>query len=263
MPGRRRALETLRATDIDRTLDRASILVLPVGATEQHGPHLPFNTDTVIADAVAQATVDEVGAEVGAWTLPTLAITKSNEHAWAAGTFWLSARTLLAVVEDIGRCVAATPARRLVFLNGHGGNSALLNVACRELRLAHGLQTFLAHASVPPDHGGPSPAEELGMGIHGGLDETSLMLHLQPDLVDLDAGFRNVPEPLAAAEHVRFGGDVSFGWLSNDFGPSGHIGDPTGATAERGKLLFEAAVRSFGEALTEVARFDFGRPPSS
>ena len=72
-------------------------------------------------------------------------------------------------------------------------------------------------------------------------------------------GFRNVPESLASAEHVRFGGDVSFGWLSNDFGPSGHIGDPTGATAERGKLLFEAAVRSFGEALTEVARFDFGR----
>ena len=140
-----------------------------------------------------------------------------------------------------------------------GGNSALLNVACRELRLTYGLQTFLAHPSVPPDHGGASPAEELGMGIHGGLDETSLMLHLQPDLVDLDAGFRNVPESLAAAEHVRFGGDVSFGWLSNDFGPSGHIGDPTGATAERGKLLFEAAVRSFGDALIEVATFDFGR----
>ena len=259
MPARRRALETLRATDIGRTLHEGSILVLPIGATEQHGPHLPFNTDTVIAEAVAEATVEEIGAEVEAWTLPTLAITKSNEHAWAAGTFWLSARTLLAVIEDIGRCVAATPARRLVFLNGHGGNSALLNVACREVRLAYGLQTFLAHPSVPPDHGGASPTEELGMGIHGGLDETSLMLHLQPDLVDLDAGFRNVPESLASAEHVRFGGDVSFGWLSNDFGPSGHIGDPTGATAERGKLLFEAAVRSFGEALTEVARFNFGR----
>ena len=109
MPARRRALETLRATEIGRTLDRGSILVLPVGATEQHGPHLPFNTDTVIAEAVAESTVEEIGAEVGAWTLPRLAITKSNEHAWAAGTFWLSARTLLSVLEDIGRCVAATP----------------------------------------------------------------------------------------------------------------------------------------------------------
>ena len=91
------------------------------------------------------------------------------------------------------------------------------------------------------------------MGIHGGLDETSLMLHLPPDLVDLAAGFRNMPEPLAANRHVRFGGAVSFGWLSNDFGPSGHIGDPTGATAERGKLLFEAPCARFGEALAEVA----------
>ena len=249
----------MRATDIADKLHEQSILVLPIGATEQHGPHLPFNTDTVVAETVAEAVVEAVGAAVDAWTLPTLAITKSNEHAWSPGTLWLSARTLLAVLEDIGRCVAATPARRLVFLNGHGGNSALLNVACRELRLAFGLQTFLAHPSVPPDHGGASPAEELGMGIHGGLDETSLMLHLRPELVDLAAGFRNVPEQLAAADHVRFGGDVSFGWLSNDFGPAGHIGDPTGASAERGKVLFEAAVRGFGDALAEIAHFDFGR----
>jgi creatinine amidohydrolase len=249
----------LRATDIVGKLHERSILVLPIGATEQHGPHLPFNTDTVVAETVAEAAVEAAGAAVDAWTLPTLAITKSNEHAWSPGTLWLSARTLLAVLEDIGRCVAATPARRLVFMNGHGGNSALLNVACRELRLAFGLQTFLAHPSVPPDHGGASPAEEFGMGIHGGLDETSIMLHLRPELVDLAAGFRNVPEQLAAADHVRFGGDVSFGWLSNDFGPAGHIGDPTGASAERGKVLFEAAVRGFGDALAEVARFDFGR----
>jgi creatinine amidohydrolase len=257
----RRSLETLRAPDIAERLDAGSTLVLPVGATEQHGPHLPFNTDTVIAEAVATAAVGEVGPQVNAWLLPVLAYTKSNEHAWSAGTFWLSARTLLSVLEDIGRCVAATPARRLVFLNGHGGNSSLLNVACRELRLQFGLQTFLAHPSVPPDHGGSSPPEELGMGIHGGLDETSVMLHLRPELVDLGAGFRNVPEALAENRYVGFGRPVSFGWLSNDFGPDGHIGDPTGATAERGKDLFEAAVHAFGEALREVARFDFGRPP--
>jgi creatinine amidohydrolase len=163
------------------------------------------------------------------------------------------------VLEDIGRCVAATPARRLVLLNGHGGNSSLLNTACRELRLQFGLQTFLAHPSLPPDHGGDSLAEELGMGIHGGLDETSLMLHLRPELVELPLGVRNVPERLAENRHVRFGGRVSFGWLSDDFGPDGLIGDPTGATAERGKELFEGSVRATGEALAEVAAFDFGR----
>ena len=100
------------------------------------------------------------------------------------------------------------------------------------------------------------------MGIHGGLDETSLMLHLQPDLVDLDAGFRNVPEPLATAEHVRFGGDVSFGWLSNDFGPSGHIGDPTGATAERASCCSRRPCAASARRSPRW-RFDFGRPPSS
>ncbi len=255
-----RDLDALRAPELATRVTERSIFVLPVGATEQHGPHLPFNTDTVIAESVARATVGEVGEALDVWLLPPMAYTKSNEHAWSAGTLWLSARTLLSVLEDLGRCVATTPARRLVFLNGHGGNSALLNVACRELRLEHGLQTFLAHPSVPPDHGGASPAEELGMGIHGGLEETSLMLHLRPDLVDLAAGSRNVPERLAANRHVRFGGTVSFGWLSNDFGPDGHIGDPTGATAERGKSLFEAAVDAFGQALAEVAAFDFGRP---
>jgi creatinine amidohydrolase len=254
-----RDFASLRAPQIRERLSAGSILVLPVGAIEQHGPHLPLNTDLVVAEAVVDATLATVGDEVDAWRLPALAVSKSNEHAWSGGTLWLSATTLLAVLHDLGRCVSTTPARKLVFLNGHGGNSSLLNVACRELRLAYGLQTFLAHPGVPPDQGGASPPEELGMGVHGGLEETSLMLHLQPALVDLDGVTRNVPEGLAANRYVRFGGPVSFGWLSNDFGPSGYVGDPTGATAQRGKERFESAVRAFGEALGEVRRFDFGR----
>jgi creatinine amidohydrolase len=238
----------------------SSILVQPLGAIEQHGPHLPFNTDLVIADRVATAAVDRVGADLDVWLLPSLAYTKSNEHAWSPGTIWLSATTLLAVLDDIGRCVATTPARRLVFFNGHGGNSALVGVANREVRLTHGLMTFLAHPGVPPDQGGVSAADELGMGIHGGTDETSMMLHLAPELVDMDAASRNVPESLSANEYVRFGGPVGFGWLSNDFGPSGHIGDPTTATAERGRVLFDAAVDAFCGALAEVASFELPVP---
>ena len=194
------------------------------------------------------------------WLLPTLEYTKSNEHAWSPGTVWLSATTLLAVLDDIGRCIATTPVKRLVFLNGHGGNSALLNVANRELRLAHGLMTFLTHPGVPPDQGGTSPADELGMGVHGGTDETSIMLHLAPHLVNMDLAERRVPETLAMNHYVRFGGRVGFGWMSNDFFADGYIGDPTVATAELGKQLFEGAVRGFGEALREISTFNFGKP---
>lgn len=95
------------------------------------------------------------------------------------------------------------------------------------------------------------------MGIHGGLGETSLMLHLAPELVDMSLATRNVPEHLAANQYVRFGGKVGFGWLSNDFGPEGHIGDPTGATAEHGKEKFEQAVQAFVEALHEISEFRF------
>jgi creatinine amidohydrolase len=136
-------------------------------------------------------------------------------------------------------------------------------VAARELRLAHGLMTFVLHTFLPPDQGLPpvqrsaSAAGELGMGIHGGHDETSVLLHLRPELVRMDLATRNVPEHLADNRHVRFGGAVPFGWTSDDFGPDGHIGDPTTASAEEGRRLFEGAVAVLGEQLAEVARFRF------
>jgi creatinine amidohydrolase len=254
-----RFLPDLTGPDLERRLTERSIVIQPLGAIEQHGPHLPLSTDSVVATAVASATVEQYGDEVDAWLLPTLEFTKSNEHAWSPGTVWLSATTLLAVLGDIGRCVATTRAKRLVFFNGHGGNSAMLQVANREVRLAHGLMTFTTHPGVPADQGGSSPAGELGMGVHGGTDETSMMLHLAPHLVRMDLAERRVPERLADNQYVRFGGRVSFGWLSNDFFPEGIIGDPTPATAERGAELFAGSVRAFGEALREIATFDFGR----
>jgi creatinine amidohydrolase len=255
-----RRFADLTGPQVSELLTDRSILVQPLGAIEQHGPHLPLSTDSVVATAVAEAAVAEIGEELDVWLLPTLEYTKSNEHAWSAGTVWLSATTLLAVLDDLGRCIATTPAKRLVFLNGHGGNSALLNVANRELRLAHGLMTFLTHPGVPADQGGSSPAEELGMGVHGGTEETSIMLHLAPHLVDMSKGERRVPEAIALNKYVRFGGRVSFGWLSNDFYPDGYIGDPTTATAELGKRLFDGSVQAFCEALREVSEFNYGRP---
>ena len=240
-------------------LTERSVIIQPLGAIEQHGPHLPLSTDSVVATAVAEAVVTEAGDELDLWLLPTLQFTKSNEHAWSPGTVWLSASTLLSVIDDVARCIATTPAERIVFLNGHGGNSALLNVALREVRLNHGLKTFLTHPGMPADQGGASPTDELGMGVHGGTDETSMMLHLAPHLVDMAVAERRVPEKLAENRQVRFGGRVSFGWLSDDFFPDGYIGDPTAASAERGKVLFEGAVHNVCDGLREVATFDFGR----
>ncbi len=252
-----RRLSELRASDLAEHLSDTSILVLPIGAVEQHGPHLPFNTDLVVANACAEAVVDKVGDELDLWLLESLAFSKSNEHVGTPGTIWLGPETLLRVLDDIGRSVAATPAKKLAFLNGHGGNSSLLNVACRELRINHGLETFLLHPSLPPDQGGESTEGELGMGIHGGIAETSMMLHLRPELVRLERGSRNVPEHLANNEHVKFGGSVSFGWLAHDFGPDGHIGDPTGSTPEHGAELMDRAVSDLCAAFAEIADFRF------
>ena len=251
-----RHLHDLRGPEIADRLGPSSVIVQPLGAIEQHGPHLPLVTDAAIATAVAEAAVPvAVERGVDVWLLPTLPYTKSNEHAWSPGTMWLSARTMLSVLEDIGRCVASTRARKIVFLNGHGGNSSLVSMANRELRLQFGLETFLAHPSQPADQGGVSSPSELGMGVHGGRDETSMMLFLRPDLVDMSKAVRAVPEHLADFRHVKFGGSVPFGWLSDDFGDHGHIGDPTEATAELGARLVEGAVSTFVDVLVEVAAF--------
>ena len=132
----KRRFAELSVEDVRALITPSSIIVLPVGAVEAHGPHLPLSTDLVIASAAVDALMEQAGERLDLWALPTLAVTKSNEHAWAPGTLWLSASTMLAVLEDLGRSLATTAAKTLVFVNGHGGNSALLQVASRDLRLA-------------------------------------------------------------------------------------------------------------------------------
>lgn len=235
-----------------------TVAVLPLGAIEQHGPHLPVSTDLVTATEAAAAAAAAVTASGAASVvlLEPLAYTKSDEHAGFPGTIWLSWDTLMRVLVDVGRSVAASGITRLLFVNGHGGNSALGQVANRELRRRFGLRTFFAHVATPRDQGGvPASGAEHGLGVHGGHGETSLMLHLRPELVRMDRAERRVPEDLLAYEQIGFGRPTSFGWLSSDFGPDGHIGDPTTATAEAGKELFEHAVEHLASTFVEAARF--------
>jgi creatinine amidohydrolase len=259
LPAHDRHLSNLSVHDVPARVRPRSIAVLPFGAVEAHGPHLPLATDELLATATVTAAVASFGDTLDLWQLPTLSVTKSNEHAWAPGTLWLSATTMLAVLDDIGRCLRHSGFDTVVFVNAHGGNSALLQVACRDLRLAHGLRTFLLHPWMATDGG-----DERGMSIHAGHDETSLVMHVRPDLVDLTRAVRRVPEHLADNRHVRFGGSVSFGWTSDDFDhapapgqlPLGVIGDPTRATAEHGAVLFDRILTTMGQQLDEVRTFD-------
>jgi creatinine amidohydrolase len=231
-----------------------SIVVVPTGAIEHHGPHLPLATDQLIAEEIGSAAV-AASAQAGldVWQLPTLAYTKSDEHSWAPGTVWLDWDTMYRTCLQIGRAVAAMGAGTVVFANGHGGNTALLGVVLREIRKQYGLRTF----SMPTLSAGTSaPSDELGLGIHGGAAETSVVMHLRPDLVDLTLAERWVPDHLADFELIGFNArPVSFGWLSNDFGTPGVVGDPTQATPAYGAALFDASVAQAAASLQEIARF--------
>lgn len=255
--GAGRSLAHLTAEESAQRIGPGSIILLPIGAVEQHGPHLPLSTDLVLVDAFADELVRRHGDSLDLWRLPTLPFSKSNEHAWAPGTLWLGPETLLAVLRDLGRSLQTLASRKLVFLNGHGGNTSLLDVACRELRLAHGLETFLVHPVLPADHGGAGDPAERGLGIHGGVDETSLMLHLRPDLVDMSLAIAELPVFLDGFEHLRFGGSASFGWSSDDLSGCGVIGDPTLASAVHGQRAFEAGIGYLAEVLDEIRRFRF------
>ncbi|MDN6438325.1 MAG: creatininase family protein [Corynebacterium nuruki] len=249
----------LTTTEVPTVISAGSLAVVPVGAVEPHGPHLPMSTDAVMAGAVASTVVERaVAAGHDLWLLPTLSVSKSDEHAALPGTLWLNAATLFATLVDLGRSLAAAGVRRVLFVNGHGGNSALLEVALRELRRRFDLRTFLV--SSPP-----TPGEtELGMGIHAGWSETSMMLHVAPELVDMDAAAELGPKPattVASHDHVGFGKTVKFGWLSTDFDASGVIGDPTGASAGAGERLFEDYVASVLDAVPEILTFTPGDLP--
>ena len=235
----------------------STVVLQPIGSVEHHGSHLPLATDALVADALAR-TVASGEPELDLLVLPTLWYGLSTEHVWAPGTVSLSPSTLLALLDDIGASVARAGAKRLAFLNTHGGNTHLLRMAAREIRARHHLYTFVLQGYAPPEHGGPpaDPREE-GLGIHGSLAETSVVLHLRPDLVDMSQAERSVPSWVNQNERLSFTGGSEFAWLSDDLSPTGVVGDPTLATPDQGQEHFAAAAEHIARALAEASRFSF------
>ncbi len=237
-------------------LDRdRSVVMLPVAATEQHGPHLPVSVDTTLVDGIVAATLPLLPADASVLVLPTLAVGKSNEHAGFAGTLSLTATTLINVWMEIGESVARSGFRKLVLLNAHGGQSAVMDIVNHDLRAARSLMVWAVNwyrLGLPE---GLFSADEVRFGIHGGAIETSMMLALRPDLVDMGraADFDSTLRELAR-QHPVLGDGTSarFGWQAQDLNPSGAIGNAAAATAAHGSAVLAHVSRRLATLLTEL-----------
>ena len=146
-----RVLGELTFHDAARAIKATSILCLPLGAIEQHGAHLPLNTDVIVAEGVDRPLLERWGDEFDLWQLPTLSIGLSREHDWAAGTLSLSIHGFAAYVRDLaGTIVRALPARNLAIVNGHGGNRGILENLLHELHGDFGLNAVCCIPSISP-----------------------------------------------------------------------------------------------------------------
>ena len=239
-------------------LDRGQLVaVLPVGAIEQHGPHLPLSVDQAILDGMIAATVPHLPPDCPAIFLPTLPVGKSNEHSAYPGTLTFSAQTLLAMWMEIGASVAAAGVRKLVILNSHGGQIAVMDIVARDLRIRHGMLTVAANwfaMGFPP---GLLTPEEERFGIHAGDMETSVMLALHPGLVDMAQArdFRSVAQDMAQGNHhLGLTPAGRIGWQAQDLNPAGVCGNAAVATADKGRAFLDHAGRQIATLLQEVHR---------
>jgi creatinine amidohydrolase len=241
-------------------LDKArAIAVLPVGAIEQHGPHLGTGTDADLAQAVISRALPRIEPGLTVLALPVLPYGKSTEHEAVAGTLSLSATTLLAILDDIGASLARSGIGRLLVLNAHGGNRAVLEIACRDLRARHGLVTALCQWDSLVDTAAIVGAAEAVRGLHGGDVETSAMLSAHPDRVRpaLARDFRSAHEDWGSGNtRLGLGRAVVPGWLIGDLSRAGAVGDAASATAAKGAALLDGAAQGLAEALAAFDRFE-------
>jgi creatinine amidohydrolase len=241
-----------------------SIAVLPVAATEQHGPHLPLSVDTVLVDGVIAAAFPHLAADLRVLILPTQAVGLSPEHARFAGTLTFSNETILRVWTEIAECVATAGIRKLVLFNAHGGNVSVMDMVARDLRarldmLVYSVSWFnlpLIDAQGNDVNALFTPAEHR-FGIHGGEIETSMMLALAPTLVDMSQARDFASSAQTRSQQFPIlgnGKSAKLAWQAQDYNPAGAVGNAAHATAEKGRAVVEAAGRALAQLLAEVDR---------
>ena len=228
-----------------------TIAILPTAAIEQHGPHLPVGTDTIINDGLMDLLRARCPDDLDLRILPTQAVGKSNEHLWAPGALTLTAPTALAVWTEIGLSVARAGIRKLVILNSHGGNVDLISIVGRELRVRAGMYVVKLGWGAFGLPEGMYSRQETTYGIHGGDVETSLVLAFRPETVDmaLAQDFRSSAETSAISPI----GGVSYGWIASDLNPHGTVGEAHLATADKGHATADKMVTDVIGLLHKVA----------
>ncbi|MEM0908756.1 MAG: creatininase family protein [Pseudomonadota bacterium] len=234
------------------------IAVIPTSSVEQHGPHLPLGTDMMIAQGVVDTTVARLPADLPATFLPVQPIGKANEHISYRGTLSMTWETTAKAWIELGTSIARSGVRRVVFANFHGGNTALIDVITRELRVrfdmlaVHTMWAWFDDADLLDD-------DERLYGIHGGTMETALIRHFHPNLVREEhvANFESTQATLLKERtHLKAHGHHAFAWKAGDLNPNGVVGDATKATAEMGKKAAEHYADRLIELLRDVATID-------
>jgi creatinine amidohydrolase len=248
-------LALLSWREVDELDHDRTVAVLPTAAVEQHGPHLPLDTDTYLCTSVVEEAARRAEGGGPVLVAPTLAFGSSVHHMAFAGTLSLSAETFLAVVSDLCGNLAQHGFRRLLVVNGHGGNSGLVREAVQQL--ANRL-TVLA-AAVDYWDLSQEAAAQVRESPPGGMShacefETSLMLHLRPESVRHELVRREIPEPRFPSElhDLLYPTRVTTAWRTQDLSSSGVLGAPDLATAEKGKRLFAACVEALAQLIGEL-----------
>lgn len=236
-----------------------TVAVLPLGATEQHGPHLPLGVDTALADAMVERALRQLPAGVPALALPTQSVGYSPEHAAFPGTLSLSSETVVRLWCDIGEGVARAGVRKLLLFNAHGGHVGVMDIVARELRVRCGLIVYAAswfNLPLGDAAHGQFSAHEHRFGVHAGEIETSLMLAIRPASVRMAQARNFASTSQQRAERYPIlgnGKSAKLGWAMQDYNAQGAAGQAALATAAKGEVVLEAVGRQLAALLAEIA----------
>jgi creatinine amidohydrolase len=244
---------------LDRAAAAGWIAVLPLAATEQHGPHLPLGTDVLIAEAYLARTRELMPANLPVTFLPTQPVGISTEHIDFPGTLTLPTTVALQSWMAIGESVARAGIRKLVIVTSHGGNSAAMTLVAQDLRAHHDMLVVTTSWSRFGAPNGLFDSDELRHGVHGGAVETSIMQAAHPELVRADklADFASMGREMEASyRHLSTQRPAPMAWQAQDLNAGGALGDARQASAEKGEALLNHGARAFCELLEDVDRFD-------
>jgi len=249
-------LENLSFKQVDELDREKTVIILPCGSMEQHGPHLPSGMDTHVAVKVAERVCQNAAQTMGCLLLPPVPYGQSPEHMDFPGTISFTAETYISMLKEICGSIARHGFKKVYIINGHGGNISAIGAAAFDIRDRFNLKIFMFNVwTVITDIARQQTTREAPhqTDAHGGEIETSLVLHLAPENVHMEWAVDEVNSQLARGEVINLGGPVSFNWNSTqDVAASGISGMPSFGTAEKGKVIFEALVDLATRGIMEI-----------